>query len=141
MTPRGHSGQLLVGRREINRRQAKLRTAIGRQIGELREEAAVSGRALAAAAGIDPGHLSRIERGLAVASLDVLVSLAACLGADLGVRLFPTAGPRLRDRLQAPMIEALLRRLHRGWPAAPELPVVHARGVIDVALSLRAGGL
>jgi transcriptional regulator with XRE-family HTH domain len=136
-----HRGQLVVGRREIYRRQRDLRTAIGRQIAELRQVASVSGRALAASAEIDAGHLSRIERGAAAASLDVLVAISACLGADLGVRLFPTAGPRLRDHLQAPMVEALLRRLHPRWMAVPELPVARARGVIDVAISPRSGGL
>jgi transcriptional regulator with XRE-family HTH domain len=132
-------GQLVIGRREIKRRQEQLRIGIGHQIRESREEASVSRKALATAAGIDPSYLFRIERGVAAATLDVLVSLSAGLGSDLSVRLFPTAGPRLRDHLQAPMIEALLRRLHERWTALPELPVIRARGVIDLAL--RQGGL
>src|SRR5690242_11031767 len=99
-----------IGRREIRRRQVNVRLSLGRQLGELREELGVSQAAAAAGAGIGPGHVSRIERGLVAASLDTLVALAAALGADVSVRLFPTSGPRIRDRLQAPIVEALLHR-------------------------------
>jgi hypothetical protein len=39
------------------------------------------------------------------------------------------------------MIEALLRQLDRRWVARPEFPVPSARGVIDLVLGLRSGGL
>jgi hypothetical protein len=78
---------------------------------------------------------------MANASIAVLVAIAACLGADLGVRLFPVAGPRLHDRFQAPMIEALIRQLDHRWVARPEYAVPSARGVIDLVLGLRSGGL
>lgn len=121
-----------IGKREVARRQERLRQAIAAQILELRLETGVTLRTLAGATGIDVGHLSRIERGLAVPALETLVGIAAALGADVGIRLFPNAGPRLRDRLQAPMIEALLRRLGSGWQGSPEYPVPKARGVVDL---------
>ncbi len=128
-----------IGARELARRQHRIRTFTGRQIGELRAEAGVSQAALAACAGIDPGHLSRIERGLANPSLEVVDRIAACLGAEVGIRLFPTSGPRIRDRFQAPMIEALIRRLHPGWKTWPELQVPLARGFIDLAMAKQVG--
>lgn len=71
-------------------------------------------------------------------SAEVLtVAISACLGADLGVRLFPGTGPRLKDRFQAPMIEALIRILHPRWIPMPELPVPKARGFVDLALVMR----
>ena len=73
-----------------------------------------------------------------MSSLDVLVAIAAHLGADLSVRLFPTAGERLRDRLQAPMVEAVVRRLRDPWRATAEVPVLDARGVIDLVLRNQA---
>jgi transcriptional regulator with XRE-family HTH domain len=130
-----------VGVRELQRRERQLRVHVGRQIAELRAEAGLSQAVLAAATGIDQGHLSRIERGEAAASLEVLDRIAAGLGAELGVRLFPGAGPRLRDRFQAPMIETLIRRLHPRWIASPELPVPRARGFIDLAIGLRDGSM
>lgn len=130
-----------VGWRELRRRRDRLLDAVGRQVRELRLEGGVSQRALAASAGIDPAHLSRIERGLVVASLDVLTAVSASLGADLSLRLFPTAAPRLRDHLQAAMVEAIVRQLGPRWVATPELPVPIARGVIDLALRPRNGGI
>src|SRR5262245_13810223 len=96
----------LPGPREVARRQRGLRESIGRQVREHREEAAVGSVQLAVAAGIDPSYRWKIETGIANPSLDVLVALASALGDDLGVRLFPTAGPRLHDRFQAPMVDA-----------------------------------
>lgn len=98
-------------------------------------EAGISQRQLARCAGVAPSYLWRIEAGEAQPSLEVLTVLGACLGADLGVRYFPGSGPRLRDRFQAPIIEALLRVRHPSWNGSPEVPVPAARGVIDLVLA------
>jgi transcriptional regulator with XRE-family HTH domain len=129
-----------IGKREIARRQQRLRVSIGSQIVDLREEAGVSQAALARAAGVDNGHLSRIERGEAVASLDAVVAVGAALGAGVGVRLFPGSNPGIRDHLQAPIVEALVRVLDARWRPIPEFSVPAARGVIDLALRTRKGG-
>ncbi len=123
-----------VGKREIADRQRRLRATLGAQILELRVEAGVSQRALAAAVGTAQSHLSQIEHGRSHATLELLVQVGAWLGADLSCRYFPVATPRLRDHIQAVMVEALLRRLDSRWHPVPELPVPAARGVIDVAL-------
>jgi len=126
-----------IGTRELARRQRRVRDHVGQQIAELRVEAGISQATLAAAAQIDQAHLSRIERGRARPSVEVLVAIGAGLGADLGMRLFPGTGPRIRDRFQAPMIEALIRILDPRWTAVPELRVPKARGFVDVALGMR----
>lgn len=131
--------QLPIGARELARRQRRVREYIGTQILELRLESGISQVNLAAAAGIDHAHLSRIERGLVQSSVDVLVAIAVALGADLGIRLFAGAGLRIRDRLQAPIVEALIRFLHPRWRPMPELAVPKARGFIDLAIGLRDG--
>ncbi len=131
--------QLPIGLRELERRKRRVREHVGGQIQELRAEAGISQQALAAAAGIDQAHLSRIQRGMVQPSIDVLVAIAAALGADLGIRLFPGSGPRIRDRMQAPMVEALIRSLHPRWRPIPELAVPSARGFIDLAIGLRDG--
>jgi transcriptional regulator with XRE-family HTH domain len=110
------------------------RGRIGRQVVELRTDAGISRSALARCPDIDPAHLLRIEAGMASPSLDSLVAIGSCLGAEAGIRYFPTAGPRLRDRFQAPMVEQLIRGLGSTWVANPEVPVPAARGVIDVVL-------
>lgn len=126
-----------IGSRELARRQQRLRANVGAQILELRLAAGITQRALAFACGIHPAHLSRIERGLARPSVDALVAIGASLGADLGVRYFPGSGPRIKDRIQAPMVEALIRILHPRWIRLPELAVPKARGFVDLALGLR----
>jgi transcriptional regulator with XRE-family HTH domain len=112
---------------------------VGRQVLESRVEAGLERRAVARAAGIDESYLWRIEAGVAHASLEVLVAIAASLGSELGVRLFPAAGPRLLDRFQAPIVETVISRLHPVWTASPELAVPQARGVIDLVLGRRDG--
>lgn len=126
-----------VGIRERARLLRAIRDRIGRQIVELRADAGVTRAELARCAGIDPGHVWRIEAGQATPSLDALMRISACLGADVGIRLFPVAGPRLHDRFRAPMIEALFGLLGREWIPRPEVPVPAARGVIDAVLSRR----
>jgi transcriptional regulator with XRE-family HTH domain len=128
-----------IGARELAERSRRLREHVGRQIRDLRIEDGISQTRLAAATGIDQGHLSRIERGRVQPTWEVLVAIGACLGADLGVRYFPGSGPRLKDRFQAPIIEALIRILHARWIRYPELAVPKARGFVDLALGDRLG--
>jgi transcriptional regulator with XRE-family HTH domain len=124
----------LVGARERARTLRMIRERIGRQVADVRTEAGATRADLARCAGIDPGHIWRVEAGTANPSLEALVALASCLGVELGVRLFPVAGARLHDRFQAPMLEALVRRLGTAWRPEPEVLVPAARGVIDLVL-------
>ncbi|MEW5989747.1 MAG: helix-turn-helix transcriptional regulator [Chloroflexota bacterium] len=122
-------------RREATRQTRRLWTHVGDDIRRLRLDANVSGTELSRAVGIDPAHLWRIEAGLAHPSLEVLVGIGVALGADLGVRYFAGAGPRIHDRFQAPMMETLLTELHARWRPRLEVVVTQpARGVIDVVL-------
>jgi transcriptional regulator with XRE-family HTH domain len=101
----------------------------------MREDAGLSRRALAAAAGIDDGYLGQLERGEREPSLTVLVALASALGGVANVRLYPGTGPRLRDPVQARIVEALLRIADPRWQRHVEVPVYRpVRGVIDVVL-------
>ena len=124
--------------REARYREVETRRAIGKALRGLREDASLTKSAVAAAAGIDRTFLGRVERGERASSLGVLTAVATVLGADLSLRVFSTAGPRIHDRFQAPMGEALARVVHARWTVDPEVPVTHpARGVIDVVLTDR----
>jgi len=124
------SPQSVVGR--VGR---EVRIRVGTDMRRLREDAGASQRTTAAAAGIDHGFLSQVERGVREPSITTLVSLATVLGADVSIRLFPTTGPRLRDPIQSRILEELLRIAHPGWTRMIEVPVVRpARGVIDSVL-------
>ncbi len=117
------------------RSTADLVRQVGEEVRRLREDAGVSGAALARAARMRPSQLWAIEAGRGEWSVDSLNRLAAALGADLSIRLYANTGPSIRDRHQARMVEALLRLLHPSWRATLEVPVRNpARGVIDTVL-------
>lgn len=122
--------------REAGWRAVEIRRAVGRSIRQLREDAGLSLSAVASAAGIDRTFLRRIELGERGASVRTLATIMAVLGADLSIKGFPATGPRIHDRFQAPMVEGLLRVLHRRWVGTPEVPVLRpARGVIDLVIA------
>jgi transcriptional regulator with XRE-family HTH domain len=122
--------------RTIRERQEQLGRDLGGQVRTARLDAGLSIRGLGRATGLDASHILRVERGKRDASIDAAVALAAALGHDVSVRLFPSSGPRLRDHVQVRMLEALLAILHPRWQARLEVPVYRpSRGVIDVVLS------
>ena len=100
-----------------------------------REDAGLSIRRLAAAAGVSASTLRAVEQDDVEPSLQVLARLATVLGMSLSVRLYPGTGPLIRDHIQAAMIEALLEILHERWRPRPEVTVFRpVRGVIDLVL-------
>jgi transcriptional regulator with XRE-family HTH domain len=146
MMPTGFNDPVPTSRRhaerEAQRRLRVLNRSIGSDIGRLRTDAPATVAQLAAVAGLDRSFVGRIEAGIANPSLQSLVALAIALGADLSVRLYPGTGPRLTDRHQARMIEAVLRHLAPGWIPHLEVPVNRpARGVIDVVFERPADRL
>jgi transcriptional regulator with XRE-family HTH domain len=125
----------------IRRRVEEQRRAIGREIRLLREDAGLTQAQLARAAGLSRAHLCGIESGESEASLAALTALAEALGASVSVRLYPGTGPRIRDHLQARIVDALLRQLEPRWKRFLEVPVYRpARGVIDIVLHDPAAG-
>lgn len=125
-----------INRQQLNSTRRELLRSIGRDVRQHRSDAGRSQAIIAEAAGLSRSHLSRIEAGNAEPSVEVLMAIAAALGCDLSVRLFPNTGPRIRDRLQVAMLEALLALLHPRWLRRPELPVYRpVRGVIDLVLA------
>ena len=100
-----------------------------------REDAGMSKAVLARAAGVDPAYLGRIEDGGECPSLETYERLAAVLGADVSIRLYPNTGPTIRDRLSAPILEVLLSALDPRWRPFTEVAVRKpSRGWIDAAL-------
>lgn len=125
-----------VVQRETARRKRRIGLQNGEDIHRLRTEAGLSLGELGEVVGVHKSHLGRIEASQVQASLEVLTAIGVALGADLSVRYFPGAGPRLHDRFQAAMTEVLLRALDGRWHADLEVPITRpARGVIDVVLT------
>lgn len=118
-----------------SRRARELRQRLAHDITAAREDAGLSQRRLARAAGIASSTLNELERGTHDPSTEVLARVGEALGMDLSVRLYPGTGPLLRDHAQAAMNEALLRVLHGRWLPSLEVWVTRpVRGVIDLVL-------
>lgn len=114
----------------------RIERQVGEDIHRLRVDAGLPIAAVATATGHDASFLARIEAGTAHPSNAVLISIGVALGADLSLRYFPGTGPRIHDRFQAPMSEALLRGLDQRWQRQLEVLITKpARGVIDIVLS------
>lgn len=118
--------------REVRRRLRRLRRSIGDDLGRLIQDAGATKARVATAASVDRTHIGRIETGVATPSLETLVALGAALGADVSIRFYAGTGPRLTDRHQARMVEAVLGGLAPVWRAHLEVAVWRpVRGVID----------
>lgn len=129
-------------RTAIGRQAQDVRRRLGFEIRRLRTDAGLSIRALAEAAGIDHGHLARIEAGGVEPGFAVLLAIGSALGADLSVRFYPTTGPRIHDRIQAPIIEELFRIAHPSWRRLAEVGVTRpAHGFVDAVLARSPAGL
>jgi transcriptional regulator with XRE-family HTH domain len=127
--------------RAIAERQRALHRAVAEELHRVRVDEGLSLRQVGFAAGFHASHLPRIETGERQPSLDALVALAAAMGHDVSIRLYPGNGPRVRDHIQVRMIEALLAALHSLWTARLEVAVYRpVRGVIDVVLQDRELG-
>ena len=94
------------------RRVKMIRFALGNDLRRHRTDAGLSLGAVAGAADISRSHLCELETGKADASLPTLAALSDVLGADLSIRLYPNTGPRIRDHIQAQIVEELLRVAH-----------------------------
>jgi transcriptional regulator with XRE-family HTH domain len=130
----------LLSQRRLRAERRDLWRRLGTEIRAMRMDAGRSQASVARAAGVDRAHVSRIESGTAEPSIEALMAVAAALGADLSVRVFPNTGPRIRDHLQIAISEALIAALDPRWRATPEVPVYRpVRGVIDIVLSDTAG--
>ncbi len=124
--------------RAARERRRHLVRNLSDELRRARLDRGVSQRALAAAAGIDHALLSRIEAGDSTPTLATLVALATALGLEPSIRLFPATGPRIHDRVSAPVTDALLLIAHPRWAPRLEVAVTRPdRGVIDVVLSSR----
>ncbi len=122
-----------------------LRTATGRHaraltsgaVGEIdrqRQDAGLSISALARGSGVSQAHISQLLSGEREPSIAVLTALTEALGAELSIRVYPGTGPKLRDGIQARIVEELVRLAAPAWRRSIEVPVSRpARGYIDIA--------
>jgi transcriptional regulator with XRE-family HTH domain len=121
-----------------DRRTEAQQRDIAEKLRALVEDAGVSQRQLATIAGLAQGYISDVLAGTEHPSMAAYHRIAAALGADLSLALYPNTGPRLHDRWQAPMQEAVLRARHPRWEPYLEAFVTRpVQGWVDVALHER----
>lgn len=121
--------------RAVRRLTERANRAFGEEVARLREDAGITRLQLAKAAGLNDSFLAKIEAGIAQPSTETSVRIALALGADFARRIYPTTGPAIRDRHQAPIAEGLLSIVHRRWSRFLEVGVRRpSRGWIDVGL-------
>src|SRR5689334_10497391 len=98
-----------------------------------RRDSGISLRRLAAACDVTQSHLSLVFRGRREPSVSVLTAISRALGGDLSIRFYPSGGPQIHDRIQARIVEELLRVVHPSWDRTVEVPVIRpVRGFIDI---------
>ena len=120
---------------EAARRERDLRHALALDLRRQCEDAGISQAALARAAHLSTAQVSRLLSARELPSLRGLIALSVALDARIILRIDPVTGPRIHDRVQAPIVEALLRIIHPRWRRFLEVAVHRpARGVIDVVL-------
>jgi transcriptional regulator with XRE-family HTH domain len=104
-----------------------------------RLERGITRRDPAAATGLDQSLVSLIESGEREPSWQTLTLIATALGKEPSLKFYPATGPRIHDRVSAPITDALLAIRHPRWGVRLEVAVTKpARGVIDLVLSDRA---
>lgn len=118
-----------------DRRAVIARRELAEQLRRLCDDAGITQRELADAAGLARSYVGRILANQARPSHEAYQRLGAVLGADFSSRYCPNTGPMIRDRHQARMLELLLGHLHPRWRAFTEVAVRRpSRGWIDAVL-------
>ena len=125
MGGRDHRRMATIDRRR--NRGARQATAALRRIGDecraARLAAGLSQVAVGRSFGVSHTHISRIERGLArSASLADLSLVAAAVGLDLNVRVYPARQP-LRDAAHLHLLDLLRRRVAAPLRWRTEVPI------------------
>ena len=99
------------------------RAEIGRGLRQARLDRDLSLAEIGRSVGISAPQASRIERGLArTVSVEQLARMAAVVGLDLAVRLYPGGAP-IRDAAHAALLDRLRQRLHPALRFATEVPL------------------
>jgi transcriptional regulator with XRE-family HTH domain len=104
------------------RRAARERLEIGAGIRLARRAAGLSQATVARRARLSQPTVSRVERGVARATVDDLVALAGTVGLDLVARLYPGGSP-VRDAAHARIMGRLRALLPASFRLASEVPL------------------
>jgi transcriptional regulator with XRE-family HTH domain len=88
-----------------------------------RVSAGLSQRQAAALAGISQTFVSSVERGVRCPTFMIASRVAAAVGHDLAVRIYPAGGVRIRDSGQVAVLEQIVADTAPAWHSHLELPI------------------
>jgi transcriptional regulator with XRE-family HTH domain len=112
--------------------QAVIKVILG-DLERAQHDAGISLRQLSVVSGVSQSHLSQVFAGRREPSIAVLTAASRALGGNLSARFYPSTGPAIHDKIQARIVEELLRIAAAAWSKFVEVPVFRpARGFIDV---------
>ncbi len=123
-------------------RGRRLKLEIGAGLRTARRAAGLSQLSVARRAGVSQMQISRVERGRGSSDVGELATVAAIVGLDLSVKLFPGGTP-IRDVAHA----RLLGRLQAALPDADEwrtevpIPILGDQRAVDVVLPIGGVGI
>lgn len=107
---------------EAGRRGADAVDAVVRDIRLARLEAGLTQARVAAVAGISRPQLASLECGRRTPTIELLARLAAVVGLELSLRVFPGGAP-LRDAGQLRLLARFVDLVGNGWQSRAEVPV------------------
>ncbi len=125
-------------------RARELTATVLRDLRAGRMDRGLSGASVAHAVGLSPAQYSRIERGLSGSvSIQQAAVIAAVIGCDLSVRVYPSGQP-IRDAAHAALLRRFRQRLHPSLRLRTEVPFPdpsdrRAWDAVIVAPSWRSG--
>jgi transcriptional regulator with XRE-family HTH domain len=121
---------------DIGRERARfLAIRYGKELRIARVGVGLSQRHLALRAGVSQGFVSLVERGMRQPRWDVACRLSAACGYELGLKLYPADGLRLRDSGQMALANPIASRAHPTWGVRLEVPIGDgSRRAVDIGL-------
>jgi len=103
-------------------RARELTATLLRDLRFARIDRGLSAAAVAEAVGLSPGQYSRIKRGLTGSvSIEQAARIAAVIGCDLSLRLYPSGQP-IRDAAHAALLRRFRQQLHPSLRLRTEVP-------------------
>jgi len=121
--PRSSIGPSRTAINEGDRQLRRTATRFGDELRELRLRSGISQAQTARAVGVARSVICRLEQGDPNASNRIRARVAAALGADFRIAIYPQGSPVIYDRAHARLVEAILRRTHPSWHAIVEAPI------------------
>jgi transcriptional regulator with XRE-family HTH domain len=115
-----------VSRKAVNDGDRQLRrtsTRFGEEVREIRLRAGVSQSAVAQTIDVSRSVICRIEQGDPNVSSRIRARVAAALGAEFRIAVYPSNAPLIHDAAHARIIERVLRQRHPTWRPTVEATV------------------